>query len=352
MSKKKKIDLYYDADSEKKIRNCNDYKNISSKNLLSNDKNIFFKKSQSYSDSSDSDSDNDSRYKTKKYINRSSDSSEDSNKENTQSYNSSSDTCNTSDNSNTSDNTSDNSNTSDNTSDNSNTSNNSSDNATPCHIDKKIENTGTDSDDDICYKNNKKYDKIENFNTDSDDDVCYRKKNVSHIKKPHIVIGKIREDPKISSNEIFKSLIKNQLSDVPIQWKLNISDMKRICKYVNTSIFDKHKCCIWNGYITNVNNSNKGTYINFYFKKKKVALHRLLYSNFVAPLDSSEYLKFNCDNKGICCNVNHYEKYKYSKIIGLPLNNKESKIKEKKKDQKVIIFYSSDNPKQTYIDFD
>lgn len=89
--------------------------------------------------------------------------------------------------------------------------------------------------------------------------------------------------------------------------------MKRICKYIDTSIFDKNKCCLWNGYITNINNSNKGTYVNFYFRNKKVALHRLLYSNFVAPLNSSEYLKFNCDNKGICCNINHYEKYKYSK---------------------------------------
>jgi hypothetical protein len=105
--------------------------------------------------------------------------------------------------------------------------------------------------------------------------------------------------------------------------------MKRICKYIDTSIFDQANCCIWNGYITNMNNSNKGTYVNFYFRNKKVALHRLLYSNFVAPLDSSEYLKFNCDNKGICCNINHYEKYKYSKSNGIV--KKEQKHKEPKK---------------------
>lgn len=114
--------------------------------------------------------------------------------------------------------------------------------------------------------------------------------------------------PLKNSNEIFKELIKRQLPDIPSQWKLNINDMKRICKYIESSIFNKGECCIWRGYITNMNNSNKGTYVNFYFRNKKVALHRLLYSNFVAPLDSSEYLKFNCDNKGICCNINHYEK--------------------------------------------
>lgn len=153
-----------------------------------------------------------------------------------------------------------------------------------------------------------------------------------------------------NSNEIFKELIKYQLTDVPPQWKLNINDMKRICKYINTSIFDETNCCIWNGYITNMNNSNKGTYVNFYFRNKKVALHRLLYSNFVAPLDSSEYLKFNCSSKGICCNVNHYEKYKYSK--NTTLVKKESKPRETKKDIKDIVIIGTADPDQLVIDFD
>jgi len=153
-----------------------------------------------------------------------------------------------------------------------------------------------------------------------------------------------------NSNEIFKELIKYQLSDIPAQWKLNINDMKRICKYIDTSIFDNNKCCIWNGYITNMNNSNKGTYVNFYFRNKKVALHRLLYSNFVAPLDSSEYLKFNCNNKGICCNINHYEKYKYSKNNSLA--KKEPKHKESKKEMKDIIIIGSDDPTKLIINFD
>ena len=153
-----------------------------------------------------------------------------------------------------------------------------------------------------------------------------------------------------NSNEIFKELIKRQLPDVPTQWKLNINDMKRICKHIDTSIFDKNLCCIWTGYITNMNNSNKGTYVNFYFRCKKVALHRLLYSNFVAPLDSSEYLKFNCDNKGICCNINHYEKYKYSKNNNII--KKELKYKEPKKDPREITIIGSDDSDQLTINFD
>lgn len=147
-------------------------------------------------------------------------------------------------------------------------------------------------------------------------------KKIPHGKKTDkndkkiVSVNQHRRSPRPSdSNKIFRELIKNQIKDVPSKWKLTINDIKRICKYIDTSIFDATRCCIWNGYVTNANNSNKGVYVNFYFKNKKVALHRLLYSNFVSPLDSSEYLKFSCDNKGVCCNVNHYEKYKYSKSI-------------------------------------
>lgn len=171
-------------------------------------------------------------------------------------------------------------------------------------------------------KNDKIYDsdELSSISDDSSDDgslILSKKKNLQKQKKLDCQANKTenitRKKYIKNSNEIFKELIKKQLPDVPSKWKLNINDMKRICKYIETSIFDKNNCCMWTGYVTNMNNSNKGTYVNFYFKNKKVALHRLLYSNFVAPLDSSEYLKFNCDNKGTCCNINHYEKYKYSK---------------------------------------
>jgi len=139
-------------------------------------------------------------------------------------------------------------------------------------------------------------------------------------------------------------LIEHQIRDVPSNWKLSINDIKRICKYIDTSIFHEEKCCLWNGYITNIHNSNKGTYVNFYFKNKKVPLHRLLYSNFVTPLDSSEYLKFNCENKGTCCNINHYEKYKYSKPNNKSMENTESTVlkKEPKINTKGIILFTDD----------
>lgn len=182
----------------------------------------------------------------------------------------------------------------------------------------------SESDDNIYYASDSDTDSESEYISDSDTD----------IQKPVKIIAQ----PK-SSRDLFMELHSRQIKNVPTEWKLSISDLKRICKYIKTSIFDDNNCCLWTGYITNMNNTNKGTYVNFYFKNKKVALHRLLYSNFVAPLDSSEYLKFNCDNKGVCCNLNHYEKYKYSK----PSTVKETKKKEIRKDINEIKIINDDD---------
>ena len=113
--------------------------------------------------------------------------------------------------------------------------------------------------------------------------------------------------------ELLVTLLEKQRKDVPITKKLRYNDMKRLCKYIDSNIFDENVCTLWNGYITNVENVNKGVYINFYFKGKKIALHRLLYINFVSDLADDEYLKYSCENKGKCCNVTHLQKFKYTK---------------------------------------
>ena len=114
----------------------------------------------------------------------------------------------------------------------------------------------------------------------------------------------------IENNELLKELLSKQLKTIPYQKK-----------------FDTIKCSKWIGYITNGNcENNKGTYINFYFRKKKAALHRLLYSNFIGELSDDEYLKFGCENKGTCCNIHHFKKFKYmqkNKVI-IDNNNNEN----------------------------
>lgn len=110
---------------------------------------------------------------------------------------------------------------------------------------------------------------------------------------------------------LFDELVVNQLKVVPKNCRLQCDDLKRLSKYISTSIFDKNECSLWSGYITNVKHINKGNYVNFFFQKKKVALHRLLYVNFVDTLGKDEYLKFSCSNKGKCCNIHHFSKFKF-----------------------------------------
>ena len=102
-------------------------------------------------------------------------------------------------------------------------------------------------------------------------------------------------------------LLDNQLRNVNHLKKLSYNDIKRIIKNIDTTIFSK-KCCIWKGYVANID-TNKSAYINFYFREKKLALHRLLYSNYIGPINDNEYIKFNCKNKGKCCAINHLVKY-------------------------------------------
>ena len=158
---------------------------------------------------------------------------------------------------------------------------------------------------------------------------------------------------KANNNELFKELIQRQRKNILTDKKLQLNDLKRICKYVDTSIFEEDECCIWSGYITNINNATKGTYINFYFKKKKVALHRLLYCNFIDDLNSDEYLKFNCDNKGMCCNIHHLKKFKYQKKTS---DNDVPKIKQHKNKNYITVINKdcvNDNlKKKLYLIFD
>jgi hypothetical protein len=110
-------------------------------------------------------------------------------------------------------------------------------------------------------------------------------------------------------SNILLELIQNQLKTVQNDKKLLYNDLKRISKYIKTSIFGD-ECSIWHGYITAIKHDDKNSYINFFFRKKKYALHRLLYINYIGELHDSEYLKFNCVNKGKCCNINHFQNNK------------------------------------------
>lgn len=154
---------------------------------------------------------------------------------------------------------------------------------------------------------------------------------------------KIKTKSTMDNNELLMELMNKQLKNVDPKKKLQYSDLARICKYIKTSIFDENQCCIWNGYVTNLNKSCKGTYINFYFKNKKAALHRLLYINFISDLSDDEYLKFNCENKGNCCNITHLKKFKYNSPRIKKTDSESKKSNKLKKSSKGITITNSSN---------
>ena len=105
------------------------------------------------------------------------------------------------------------------------------------------------------------------------------------------------------------SLVGLQRVNCPHNKLLSEKDLKRIIARTGGIMNNTNECILWDGYITH----NKIDYINFYFKGKKCALHRLLYINFKGKLKDNDYLEYICNdksNRGKCCNINHIVKKK------------------------------------------
>ncbi len=104
--------------------------------------------------------------------------------------------------------------------------------------------------------------------------------------------------------DILNNLLDIQRPNIRIDKLLLEKDLKRIINRTGGIINTTNECILWKGYITH----NKIDYINFYFKGKKCALHRILYINFKGKLNDNDYLEFICSdksNRGKCCNINH-----------------------------------------------
>lgn len=134
----------------------------------------------------------------------------------------------------------------------------------------------------------------------------------------------------IDKKEILKNLVENQLKNIKPECRFSYKDLTRISSKIDCKI-NETKCCLWNGYVTNLYNPKKGRYVNFYFNKKKQPLHRLVYNNYKGNLEKGEYLKFSCCNKGYCLNINHMDKV-YNNIPEKSIKENKRKIK---KDTKV-----------------
>ncbi len=157
-----------------------------------------------------------------------------------------------------------------------------------------------------------------------------------------------------NNSNLFEELIKKQRKNCKEGKKLTLQDIRRITKNLRTSIFDVSCCSLWEGYITNKNKDSKTSYINFYFRHRKVALHRLLYENYVSDIEENQYIKYNCSNKGVCCNINHM----YTIEPEEPKNDKKEKSKKTTKVKKSKQVSENDkktkkkSKKKLVVDFD
>ena len=141
----------------------------------------------------------------------------------------------------------------------------------------------------------------------------------------------------MNKQEIIDKLFANHLPEVKQQYRLNSKDIVRLASYISTDPFSETECCKWKGAISK--SSHQSKYINFWFNKKKQALHRILYLNYKGELSKNKYLRFNCQNtnmRGICCNINHLELINKDNDIDIDTyNNKNETSKKNKKIKKI-----------------
>ena len=136
-------------------------------------------------------------------------------------------------------------------------------------------------------------------------------------------------------NDIFVELLNKQRKDIKNN-KLEYNDLKRISNKLDKSIFEKDTCSLWNGTYIEI---NENIYINFYYNGKKKSIQRLLYDNYIGDDLNSQYINYLCSNKGLCCNINHFnikKKKQTKKKKNKKKKNKED-IDNNENQQKLIL---------------
>lgn len=101
---------------------------------------------------------------------------------------------------------------------------------------------------------------------------------------------------------IMDELINKQINNINHKYFLKYSDLMRIRKKIRKSLFDD-KCTYYYGYITHAIKNNSYNVCIFY-NNKKVMLKRLLYHDFIGPLQSYKNVSNKCNNIS-CININH-----------------------------------------------
>ena len=94
---------------------------------------------------------------------------------------------------------------------------------------------------------------------------------------------------------------RREVPDIGLYGKLNFEDLKRVDKSISGDITNSKDCCLYNGTVVGEN------YSTFSYKGKKTSLIRILYHNLVADNKPDMKVKWSCENKGLCCNLSHFD---------------------------------------------
>lgn len=119
--------------------------------------------------------------------------------------------------------------------------------------------------------------------------------------------------------------------------RLHSGDVLRILKHIDGDIFG-NECVIWKGPVSNLNNPKKGVYVKFFYRSKKLALHRILYHNLVSHIEKSAYMAYSCANSGRCLCLNHM-RHKEKKIKNFYVNVERKSNKLMFKDNSFKIYF-------------
>ena len=142
----------------------------------------------------------------------------------------------------------------------------------------------------------------------------------------------------MNKEDIIKKLFDYQIKNIDSKYCLNSKDIIRFASYISSDPFSETECCKWKGAISKSSHHSK--YINFWFNKKKQALHRILYLNYKGELPKNKYLRFSCPNanmRGICCNINHLELINKEDDIDSDTEKQNQDVKKVKKKTKKAI---------------
>jgi hypothetical protein len=100
--------------------------------------------------------------------------------------------------------------------------------------------------------------------------------------------------------------ITKQKDNVHKQYKLYPMDMTRLSKKITGSPFDLSGCVLWN--------AKKVKAKHFRINGEQREANRILYSNYVEPLQDNEYVRMSCGND-MCVTLSHMKKHVINKKV-------------------------------------